>query len=154
VIESRTCRSPAATISLTAVILFDSKAPLILPSTSTKIAQPKGMPLTIGSKTTGRAGNKSRPAQRPQTQSSEYVIGEINAFIAIRDELLAEVEDAKTSSKLDSLIIANNFVESCLTPARSPYDVQFLPEPAAKRERERCEQIKQRVADLRDQIVR
>jgi hypothetical protein len=110
------------------------------------------MPLTIGSTTTGRASDKSQPAQRREPQSSEYVIGEINAFIAIRDELLVEAEEAKTASKLDSLIVANNFVESCLTPARSPYELQFLPEPAAQRERKRCEQIKQRVADLRDQI--
>ena len=73
-------------------------------------------------------------------------------FIAIRDELLAEAEEAKSASKLDSLIVANNFVESCLTPARSPYELQFLPEPAAKRERKRCEQIKRRVSDLRDQL--
>jgi hypothetical protein len=110
------------------------------------------MPLTIGSNITGRTSNKSRPAQGRESQRSEYVIGEINAFIAIRDELLAEVEEAKTPSKLESLIVANNFVESCLTPARSPYELQFLPEPSAKRERDRCEQIKQRVADLRDQI--
>jgi len=110
------------------------------------------MPLTIGSTITGRTSNKSRPAQQRAPQSSDYVIGEINAFIAIRDELLAEAEEAKTSSKLESLLVANNFVESCLTPARSPYELQFLPEPAAKRERERCEQIKRRVADLRDQI--
>ena len=108
------------------------------------------MPLSISSPT-GRTG-KARPEQKRQHQNSEYVIGEINAFIAIRDELLAEVEEAKTGSKLDSLIVANNFVESCLTPARSPYDMQVLPESSAKRERKRCEQIKQRVADLRDQL--
>jgi hypothetical protein len=110
------------------------------------------MPLTIGSSKTGRAGNKSRPAQRREPPNCEYVIGEINAFIAIRDELLAEAQEAKTASKLDSLIVANNFVESCLTPARSPYDLQFLPEPAAERERKRCEEVKRRVADLRDQF--
>src|SRR4051812_19402824 len=109
------------------------------------------MPLTISSRT-GRTGGKARPEQRQERPNSEYVIGEINAFIAIRDELLAEAEEAQTVSKLDSLIVANNFVESCLTPAKSPYDMQFLPEPAAKRERKRCEQIKQRVADLRDQF--
>jgi hypothetical protein len=109
------------------------------------------MPVTIGS-TSGQTANKARRAQKPAPQNSEYVIGEINAFIAIRDELLAEAEEGKNSSKLDSLIIANNFVESCLTPARSPYDLQVLPEPAAKRERQRCEQVKQRVADLRDQL--
>ena len=108
------------------------------------------MPLSISSPT-GRTG-KARPEQKRQHPNSEYVIGEINAFIAIRDELLAEVEEAKTASKLDSLIVANNFVETCLTPARSPYDMQVLPESEAKRERKRCEQIKRRVADLRDQL--
>jgi hypothetical protein len=92
------------------------------------------MPLTIGS-AKGRTTAKARNGQQNQSQNSEYVIGEINAFIAIRDELLAEAEEAKTESKLESLIVANNFVESVLTPARSPYEVQFLPEPDAKRER-------------------
>jgi hypothetical protein len=109
------------------------------------------MPLTISS-ATNKAGNKARSAPKRECQNSEYVIGEINAFIAIRDELLVEAEEVKTASKLDSLIIANNFVESCLTPARSPYDVQVLPEPAAVRERQRCEQVKQRVADLRHEL--
>ena len=107
------------------------------------------MPLTIsspGTRTKTRTGNK-RPAQ-----SCDYVIGEINAFITIRDELLAEAEEVKTPSKLDSLVVANNFVESILTPARSPYDMQFLPEPDAKRERKRCGQIKRRVADLREEL--
>jgi hypothetical protein len=110
------------------------------------------MPLTIGS-AKGRTTAKARNGQQNQSQNSEYVIGEINAFIAIRDELLAEAEEAKTESKLESLIVANNFVESVLTPARSPYEVQFLPEPDAKRERKRCEQIKRRVANLRDQFI-
>ncbi|HJT82111.1 MAG TPA: hypothetical protein VJ719_13020 [Chthoniobacterales bacterium] len=109
------------------------------------------MSLSISSPT-GRTAGKPTPEKKRQRPNSEYVIGEINAFIAIRDELLAEVEEAKTASKLDSLIVANNFVESCLTPARSPYDMQCLPESAAERERKRCEQIKQRVADLRDQL--
>ena len=108
------------------------------------------MPLTIGS-SSGQIKSKT-PAPRRESPNSEYVIGEINAFIAIRDELLVEAEEAQTESKLHSLIVANNFVESCLTPARSPYDVQFLPEPDAKRERKRCEQIKRRVENLRNQL--
>jgi hypothetical protein len=109
------------------------------------------MPLTIGSSQAQTTG-KTAPAQRRASQNAEYIIGEINAFIAIRDELLAEVEETKTESKLHSLIVANNFVESCLTPARSPYDIQVLPEPDAKRERKRCEQIKRRVANLHKSI--
>ena len=98
---------------------------------------------------------------RPATRSvkakcdhapSNYAIGEINAYIAIRDELLAEAEEVKTSSKLASLAIANNFVETCLTPARSPYQAQYLPQTDAMRERQRCDEIKLRITDLREEI--
>jgi hypothetical protein len=109
------------------------------------------MPLSISSPA-ARTTDKAPPAQKREREKSDYIIGEINAFIAIRDELLAEAEEAKTPSKLDSLLIANNFVESCLTPARSPYDVQFLPEPAAKRARKRCDDVKRRIENLRDQL--
>ena len=109
------------------------------------------MPVTIGS---SNSQTKSKTStRRREPANSEYVIGEINAFIAIRDELLAEVEEAKTENKLHSLIVANNFVETCLTPARSPYDMQVLPEADARRERERCEEIKRRVQDLKNQVV-
>jgi hypothetical protein len=110
------------------------------------------MPVTISSpKARTSTKSQSAPARQRHT-SSDYVIGEINAFIAIRDELLVEAEEAKTASKLESLIVANNFVESVLTPARSPYDVQFLPEPDARRERKRCDEIKRRAADLLNQL--
>ncbi|HEY4285013.1 MAG TPA: hypothetical protein VGM62_18260 [Chthoniobacterales bacterium] len=110
------------------------------------------MPLT-SSTPTSRTKAKTASSQKQKHEKSEYIIGEINAFIAIRDELLAEVEEAKSTSKLHSLLVANNFVETCLTPARSPYDVQFLPEPDAKRERKRCEQVKRRVADLQESLI-
>jgi len=109
------------------------------------------MPLTIKSPTS-RTTAKTIPSKPQNHHKSEYIIGEINAFIAIRDELLAEVEEAKNASKLHSLLVANNFVETCLAPARSPYDVQFLHEPVAKRERKRCEQVKRRVADLQENL--
>src|SRR5689334_17427105 len=76
VFESGTCEASAASISFKRRHPTSERTPH---RTSTKAAQPKGMPLTIGSSTTGRAGKKSRPAQRPQTQNSEYVVGEINA---------------------------------------------------------------------------
>jgi hypothetical protein len=110
------------------------------------------MPLTASSAKT-RSSAKPRATRSSQPHSSDYVIGEINAFIAIRDELLAEAEEAKTKTKLESLIVANNFVESCLTPAQSPYEMQFLPEPDAVRERKRCQEIKRRATSLLDQIV-
>src|SRR2546423_2622744 len=110
------------------------------------------MPVSISS---AKAKTTTKPQTTPTHQrqiTSDYVIGEINAFIAIRDELLFEAEESKTASKVESLIVANNFVESVLTPAQSPYDVQFLPEPDARRERQRCEQIKRRAADLRNEL--
>jgi hypothetical protein len=110
------------------------------------------MPLTASSAKT-RATAKPPPTRSSRPHSSDYVIGEINAFIAIRDELLAEAEETKTQTKLESLIVANNFVESVLTPAQSPYETQFLPEPDAVRERKRCRQIKRRATNLLDQIV-
>ena len=109
------------------------------------------MPSTISSPQ-GSVTDKAQPSKALQHQTYEYVIGEINAFIAIRDELLVEAEEKKTTSKLDSLLVANNFVETCLTPAKSPYQVQFLPEPDAKRERKRCAEVKRRVAQLRDEL--
>ena len=108
------------------------------------------MHVTIGS---ARAGiePKRRKGKR-ESGSSKYAIGEINAYIAIRDELLAEAEQLKTASKLDGLAIANDFVESCLACSRPPYQAQFLPEADAVRERRRCCDIRHRVADLRDHI--
>ena len=91
--------------------------------------------------------------QRPRgtTSPSPYAIGEINAYIAIRDELLLEAEEAGTSSKLESLTIANDFVDACLTPSRAPYELQSLPKGDAIRERQRCRDIKSRIATLREQ---
>jgi hypothetical protein len=80
---------------------------------------------------------------------SNYAVDEINAYIAIRDELLAEAEELKTHKKLDCVCIANDFVETCLKPARPPYEAQCLPEPDAVRERKRCEAVRIRIAELR-----
>ena len=109
------------------------------------------MHLTVPSPKSG----STREVQRPQSKSSalDYAVGEINAFIAIRDELLIEAEELKTSSKLHSLMIANEFVLACLDPAHPPYEAQSLPETDAVRERERCDQIKLRIADLHPQVT-
>ncbi|MEY2439764.1 MAG: hypothetical protein QOI34_1149 [Verrucomicrobiota bacterium] len=109
------------------------------------------MHLTIGSH---KAGSKVRvrPSQTTDRSGSKYAIGEINAYIAIRDELLAEAEESQTSAKLNSVSIANDFVENCLVPSRSPYQKQHLPEGDALRERSRCREIKLRIAKFREQI--
>lgn len=83
---------------------------------------------------------------------SNYAVGEIKAYIAIRDELLAEAEQFQTPSKLEGLAIANKFVENCLAPSRPPYQGQYLAEEDAVRERRRCRHVKLRLADLREHI--
>src|SRR2546430_11646238 len=87
---------------------------------------------------------KSKPAT--PASSGAYAVDEINAYIAIRDELLAEAEETGTRAKLDSVIIANDFVAGCLKSARAPYQAQSLAEEDAARERQRCRALSNRVA--------
>lgn len=93
--------------------------------------------------------NSKRVPGASVTQVPVYAREEINAYIAIRDQLLQEAETTRTPAKLDSVIIANDFVAGCLNPAKSPYEVQCLPEAAAKKERKRCDAVNNRVAVLR-----
>src|SRR5882724_5146928 len=90
--------------------------------------------------------NYTHPSAKPA--SSKHVIDEINAYIAIRDELLAEAEQIMTRAKIDSVTVANDFVATCLKPVRPPYHAQCLPETDAVRERKRCETVKARVQEL------
>jgi len=108
------------------------------------------MPLAISS---------TIPAAKPQSRSaitltsafgSAYSVAEINAYIAIRDQLLAEAEEVRTATKIASTGLANDFVLGCLQPARSPYQAQCLPEEDAIRERKRCEAVRDRIAQLRN----
>ena len=82
-----------------------------------------------------------------------YAVDEINTYIAIRDELLAEAEELRTHRNLDCVCIANDFVETCLKPAQSPYEAQCLPEADAVRERKRCAAVKVRVVELRKNAI-
>jgi hypothetical protein len=81
------------------------------------------------------------------------VVDEINAYIAIRDELLVEAEQITTRAKIDSVTVANDFVLTCLKPARSPYQAQCLPEADAIRERRRCEAVKAHLRELAELIA-
>lgn len=83
----------------------------------------------------------------------QYATAEINAYIVIRDNLLAEAEANTTTANLRRLNLANDFVRSCLKPARSPYQEQYLPEPDADRERKRCAAVNIRIAELDAQIT-
>ena len=84
---------------------------------------------------------------------SVYSVAEINAYIAIRDQLLAEAEELHSGAKISSTALANDFVEGCLKPARSPYEAQCLPESDAVRERKRCEVVRDRIEQLRKSAV-
>ena len=78
---------------------------------------------------------------------------EIDAYIALRDRLVAKAESVCTDSNLDRAAGANEFVENCVRPARSPYEAQHLPEAEAARERKRCEAVKLRLARLRSTLA-
>jgi hypothetical protein len=87
-----------------------------------------------------------------ESRSKQAVEG-INAYIAVRDALLVEAEEVTTRARLDRLTIANEFVETCLRPARSPYEAQCLAEKDAIRERKRCTSVKFSIAELRLAVV-
>jgi hypothetical protein len=93
------------------------------------------------------------PKAKPLSWTELNVIAEIKAYIAIRDDLLAEAEQFKTRAKLDGVTVANDFVQSCLNPARPPYHSQCLPEADAVRERKRCCAVNSRIAKLRSEIA-
>jgi hypothetical protein len=109
------------------------------------------MPLAISS---------SMPAAKPESRrvattlsptfGSAYSVAEINAYIAIRDQLLAEAEELQTRTKLASTALANDFVQGCLQLARAPYEAQCLPGTDAARERRRCEAVRDQIAQLRN----
>ena len=105
------------------------------------------MPLALTS--TAPAKRESRPANLTPEFGSAYSVAEINAYIAIRDQLLNEAEKLHSTAKLASTALANDFVEGCLRPARSPYEVQCLHEADATRERKRCEAVRVRIEELR-----
>jgi hypothetical protein len=85
-------------------------------------------------------------------RSSAYIIEEINTFIAIRDYLLTEAEASKTQEQINRASLANEVVETCLRPARHPYEAQSLPEADAIRERERCLAAKSRIVKLHSKL--
>ena len=81
-------------------------------------------------------------------------VAEIHAFLAARNLLLREAEENTTEVNLRRAASANEFAENCLSPARSPYQTQALPEAEAARERRHCNAVKMRLAALRTRIGR
>jgi len=107
------------------------------------------MPLAISSTKRSAKGKSRQASTLTSAFGSVYSIAEINAYIAIRDDLLAEAEELRTSAKLAATELANDFVFGCLKPARPLYEAQYLPESDAIRERKRCETVRERIAQLR-----
>lgn len=109
------------------------------------------MPLTEAAPLAAVFEHTVSPA-RTRTPSSNKVsseaIEEINAYIAVRDQSLADAERVPTRGTVDRALLANEFVESCLRPVRTPYQAQALPEPTAVNERQRCAAAKARLAQL------
>jgi hypothetical protein len=77
---------------------------------------------------------------------------EIQAYVAIRDLLLSDAEVITTVESLRRATIANEFVETCLQPPRSPYEAQSLEQRQAARELERCSAAKMRIATLQRKL--
>src|ERR1700737_1844587 len=90
------------------------------------------MPLAISSTAPAAKPESRRSATTlSPTFGSAYSVTEINAYIAIRDQLIAEAEEVRTATKLASTALANDFVHGCLQLARAPYEAQCLPETDA-----------------------
>src|SRR3982751_68472 len=112
------------------------------------------MPLAISStKPAEKLESRRSASTLSPTFGSAYTIAEINAYIAVRDQLLAEAEETRTMSKLASTSLANDFVLGCLQPMHSPYEAQCLPQSDADQERKRCEAVRDRIAQLRSSAV-
>jgi predicted nuclease of restriction endonuclease-like (RecB) superfamily len=77
---------------------------------------------------------------------------EIQTYVAIRDLLLSDAEVTTTPESLRRATIANEFAETCLQAARSPYEAQFLETHQAARELERCCAAKMRIATLHQKL--
>jgi hypothetical protein len=88
--------------------------------------------------------------QRPAHAGSQQASAEIHAYIAARDMALAEAERQVSHMTLNRAFLANELVENCLQPARSPYQSQSLPPAEAAREQTRCDAAKRRIAQLRN----
>lgn len=102
---------------------------------------------------------KTRSAKSPATPptpaaTTSPAAEEIYAFIAARDLLLADAEEATTEGSLHRVWMANEFAERCLEPARLPYAGQTLPAEEAAWECQRCKTVKVRIAELRTRVRR
>jgi len=101
-----------------------------------------------------RPTNSEKISQDSAGSNSRPAIIEIHAYLAARNLVLREAEENTTELNLRRAMSANEFAENCLRPARSPYEAQALPEAEAARERQHCQAVKMRLAELRTRIGR
>jgi hypothetical protein len=101
-----------------------------------------------------KSPNSVRPKREhsPARDASQTARDEINAFISIRNILLAEAEKSPTIKAIESAEMANDLVVDCLQNSRSPYEAQCLQQADAMRERKVCCEAKQRIAQLRSAV--
>jgi hypothetical protein len=85
----------------------------------------------------------------PVGVTSREASDEIHSYIAARDMALAEAVQHTSNSTLNRAFLANQLVENCLKPVRSPYQKQSLVENEAAQERKRCLAASARIAQLR-----
>ena len=116
--------------------------------TSMRPAFHKGMQATLPLHQPAMNSQKTMP-QTPAAPTAERASVEIHSYLAVRDLLFRETDANPTELNLRRAGAANEFAESCLRPARSPYQAQALPEAEAARERLRCRAVKMRLAQLR-----
>ena len=95
----------------------------------------------------------ARTRSASSNKVSSEAIEEINAYIAVRDRSLADAERVPTRGTVDRALLANEFVETCLRPVRSPYQAQALPEAHAADQRKRCAAAKARLAQLSSRLA-
>ena len=106
----------------------------------------------LAAATKAKSQPKLSTSKATEPESSACIIEEINTFIAIRDYLLTAAEASKTEEQINRASLANEVVETCLRPARHPYEAQSLPQADAIRERKRCLAAKSRIAKLRAEL--
>jgi hypothetical protein len=103
---------------------------------------------------TRKIHSKSQPKKLQPSRTNnnhcnrEQTTAEINAYIAIRDHLLAEAQAVPTSATLNTASVANDFVELCLRTPPSIYAAETLAEMDVIHQRKRCEKVKQDIARL------
>ena len=86
------------------------------------------MPLAISSSIPATKAESRRVATTvSSTFGSAYSVAEINAYIAIRDQLLTEAEELHTRTKLASTALANDFVQAACSWHGRPTRLNVYP---------------------------